>query len=427
MKDSLRRENSLRMIVRIKKFINIPSIKYTCMSVLASGLNFITLIIWGRIFSIEDYGIATTLQAFVVNISTFMIPLQVMACTFLAGDPKQKDREIKSIVSIFVFVNILELFLMSIAMEKVMNFLSFNGLMQMVLFIVLVFFYNSYTLLIGFAQGEQDFILLGEAGIILYFAKMLISVLLSAFVNGPSAVVVGFMVAVIVCVALLMKTIIRLVRLPRNLYEIKIEKDIIRQYVWIVILYMIVSLYMNNGDLLLGNLYCSKVELGLYSAASGLSKISFFAIATPIATIILPQMAACQGDRRKQNGILMKAEIVTFCGSLFYGVCFWALGGWLILLIYGKAYTGAEKYILPCVIFSIVLGMFWVFYQYTLAVDLTKRFTVMTAITGALAIAYILNMKGDLRCISIVMTMAMIVAMVILVVSRFICCKNKGH
>lgn len=412
------------MIVSIRQYINIPSIKYMCMSVLASGLNFVTLIIWGRIFSIEDYGIATTLQAFVVNISTFMIPLQVMACTVLTSDPERRGGKIESIISIFGFANFLELFLLGMAMEKVMNYLVFNGFMQMVLFISLVFFYNSYTMLIGFAQGDQDFILLGKVGIILYFVKMLISVLLSAFLDGSFAAVVGFVVAAVVCVVLMMKKLKRFFRIPKKIYEIQIDKNILIQYVWIFILYMIVSLYMNNGDLLLGNLYCSKAELGLYSAVAGLSKISFFAIATPIATVILPRMTANKENRRKQKGILMIAESVTFFGSLLYGGCFLLLGGWLIPFVYGEAYKGAEKYVLPCVIFSAVLGMFWVFYQYILAVDLTKRFTVVTAITGVLAVVCILKMKGDLSSIPIVMTIAMVVAMISIVIDR-ICKKNK--
>lgn len=405
------------MIVKIKELIDIPSIRYTFMSLIASGINFITLIIWGRVFPVEDYGIATTLQAFVSNASTFMIPLQVMICTLLANDSGYERRNVESIVSIFGFISIIELVLMFMVIEKVMHYLYFTKSVEVLLFIGLIIVNNIYTVLIGLAQGKQDFLLLGKTSIILYFIKLVVSVLLGIFGIGSLAVIIGFAIAEIVCVVIMLKKLIWLIRIPWNIYKFQIERDILKQYVWIFILYVVVSLYMNNGDLLLGNMYSSKVELGLYSATIGLSKISVFLVATPIATIVLPRMAAAKA-RREQDRMLMLAEIITFGGSLLYGICFYVLGGWFITFIYGEAYNGAVLYILPCVIFSTVLGMFWVFYQYILAIDLTKRFAVVTVIIGILAFGWILIVKGNLSSIPIIMAIAMILTIMSVVISR---------
>lgn len=405
------------MTTKIKELIDTPSIRYTCMSLIASGVNFITLIIWGRVFPVEDYGIATTLQAFVSNVSTFMIPLQVMICTLLASDSVYEKRNIESIVSIFGFITIIELVLLFIFMEKVMQYLYFTRSVEVLLFISLIIINNIYTVLIGLAQGKQDFLLLGKTSIILYFIKLIVSVLLGISGIGSLAVIIGFAIAEIVCVIIMLKKLIRLIRIPRNGYRFQIDRDVLKQYVWIFILYLVVSLYMNNGDLLLGNLYSSKVELGLYSATIGISKISVFLIATPIATIVLPRMTAAK-ERRRQNRMLILAEIITFGGSFLYGVCFYVLGGWFMISIYGEAYNGSVVYILPCTIFSIVLGMFWVFYQYILAIDLTKRFAVITVLTGMLAVIWILMVKGNLSNIPIIMTIAMTLTIISVVISR---------
>lgn len=399
----------------IKKLMSNSSVKYTGMCVVASGLNFITLIVWGRIFSVGDYGIATTLQAFVANVSIFMIPLQMMICSLFAGEGAGENSE--GIISMFGFISIIELIVLILAVDKVMEYLCLKGMMEAVLFVVLIVLNNIYTVLIGLAQGEQDFLLLGRASIILYFVKLLISVALS-FVGVVSfAVIVGFTVAEIACVAMMIKKMLLRIKIPRNIHEIGVDKAMLKQYTWIFILYIVVSLCMNNGDLLLGNLYCSKEEIGLYSVAIGLAKVSVFVIAMPIATMTLPKMIAAKGEGKNQNKMLILAEMVTLGGSFLYGICFYILGGWLIPLIYGEAYKGSTEYILPCVIFSIILGMFWVFYQYILAIDLTKRFAIVTSITSIMVIIWILKVKIELRGIPIVMTIPMILAMMISVIN----------
>jgi O-antigen/teichoic acid export membrane protein len=173
---------------------------------------------------------------------------------------------------------------------------------------------------------------------------------------------------------------------------------------------------MNNGDLLLGNLYCSETEVGAYSVTIALSKISVFLVSTPIATIILPKMATAKDEKRKCNTLLILAETITLGMSVLYGGCFYIFGGWIIPFLYGESYRGATEYILPCTFFSVVLGVFWVFYQYILATDLTKIFALATAVTGVMAIAWILVMKVEIGGIPFIMAIAMILTMVVLAI-----------
>lgn len=399
----------------INDLISNTSIQYTIMAIVASGINFLTLIIWGRIFSPEDYAIATTFQAFVANVSIFMIPLQIMVCSLLAGN--SGDKKIENIISMSGLISIIELTVLIMAIEKVMQYLCFQGVIEAVLFIVIILSNNIYVLLAGLAQGEQDFLLLGKANIVLYFVKLLLSVALNFAGAGRLAVIIGFVIANLVCVAMMTKKLLEQIKIPSKIYKVQFDKDMLKQYVWMFVLYVGVSVYMNNGDLLLGNLYCSKEEIGLYSAVIGLAKISVFLIATPIATIAFPKMVAAKEERKMQNKTLILAEIITFVGSFLYGICFYIGGGWLIPLIYGKAYREAAAYRLPCVIFSIVLGMFWIFYQYVLAAELTRKFAVATAVTGIIAIVWILKMKIELSIIPVVMAIAMILTMIILAIS----------
>ncbi len=404
------------MIEKIKELLRIPSIRYTYMSIIASVLNFITLIAWGRIFLVGDYGIATTLQAFVTNAATFVIPLQVIACTLLAGNSENRKRDITSIMKVFGFINIIELGLLVVCIDKLMQYFHFTGVVEIVLFSTLIFLNNIYTISIGFAQGEQDFELLGKIGISLYLIKLIISVILGNFGVGFVATMIGFVIAETVCVVLMLRKLSRSIRISLNENKTQVNKSILKQYVWILLLNLILSLYMNNGDLLLGNLYCSETEVGAYSVTIALSKISVFLVSTPIATIILPKMATAKDEKRKCNTLLILAETITLGMSVLYGGCFYIFGGWIIPFLYGESYRGATEYILPCTFFSVVLGVFWVFYQYILATDLTKIFALATAVTGVMAIAWILVMKVEIGGIPFIMAIAMILTMVVLAI-----------
>lgn len=404
------------MIQKIKELLRIPSIRYTYMSIIASVLNFITLIAWGRIFLVGDYGIATTLQAFVTNAATFVIPLQVIACTLLAGNSENRKRDITSIMKVFGFINIIELGLLVVCIDKLMQYFHFTGVVEIVLFSTLIFLNNIYTISIGFAQGEQDFELLGKIGISLYLIKLIISVILGNFGVGFVATMIGFVIAETVCVVLMLRKLSRSIRISLNENKTQVNKSILKQYVWILLLNLILSLYMNNGDLLLGNLYCSETEVGAYSVTIALSKISVFLVSTPIATIILPKMATAKDEKRKCNTLLILAETITLGMSVLYGGCFYIFGGWIIPFLYGESYRGATEYILPCTFFSVVLGVFWVFYQYILATDLTKIFALATAVTGVMAIAWILVMKVEIGGIPFIMAIAMILTMVVLAI-----------
>ena len=404
------------MIEKIKELLRIPSIRYTYMSIIASVLNFITLIAWGRIFLVGDYGIATTLQAFVTNAATFVIPLQVIACTLLAGNSENRKRDITSIMKVFGFINIIELGLLVVCIDKLMQYFHFTGVVEIVLFSTLIFLNNIYTISIGFAQGEQDFEL--HVKIVIYFnlIKLIISVILGNFGVGFVATMIGFVIAETVCVVLMLRKLSRSIRISLNENKTQVNKSILKQYVWILLLNLILSLYMNNGDLLLGNLYCSETEVGAYSVTIALSKISVFLVSTPIATIILPKMATAKDEKRKCNTLLILAETITLGMSVLYGGCFYIFGGWIIPFLYGESYRGATEYILPCTFFSVVLGVFWVFYQYILATDLTKIFALATAVTGVMAIAWILVMKVEIGGIPFIMAIAMILTMVVLAI-----------
>ena len=191
-----------------------------------------------------------------------------------------------------------------------------------------------------------------------------------------------------------------------------------------VALYAMVSLYMNNGDLLLSNLYCGQEEIGLYSVVITFAKLSVFLIATPLATMLLPKLAQNQGNPTGQRKLLAVSELITVGLSVLYGLVLWLVGGFLIWLLYGEAYVGVERYILPCAIFSVPLGAFWLYYQYAVAIDLVRIFAITTIVFGLAAVGYILLFMLSMVWIPLVMAFAMIAT--ILVVAYLVRLRSSG-
>ena len=59
---------------RIRKLAGNPSVQFTVMSAAASGINVATLILFGRIFPVEEYGVISTFQALLANVAVLMTP-----------------------------------------------------------------------------------------------------------------------------------------------------------------------------------------------------------------------------------------------------------------------------------------------------------------------------------------------------------------
>ncbi|ADL33142.1 polysaccharide biosynthesis protein [Butyrivibrio proteoclasticus B316] len=396
------------MIDRLVSFLRKSPLTYSMLVAIASAINFFTLIIFGRVFSVEDYGVVSTLQAAVTNLGVLVIPIQIIVCKSIAED-KKESRDVYNAISLFILVNILITLVMVFGSKILMQYLHFEKLVVYVLFAFLVITNNVFLLLNGVLQGKQLFIPLGTCTIIFYVVKLAIGWGLGIIGNGYQAVIVGMAFSELVCIWYLLSSIKGARRHWKN-YEFGLDQEVLKSFAWTLLLYAVVSLYLNNGDLLLGNLYCSKTEMGLYSVAINLAKISYFLIASPIATMIMPKIAHNYENVRKQGKILLFAEVITFVLMLVYSIVFCLLGGTLIEVLYGKNYIESASYIAPCAGFSIVLGMFWIFYQYAVVTSLIKSFSIITAIVGGVYGIGVVLYKPNIGYIPIGMSIVMVLS-----------------
>lgn len=402
------------------KIINQSSL-FTIIAAFSSLVNFVTLIVFGRLFSVEEYGAINTLQVVATNIGVSIVPLQMMICKAVASDRKDIDR-ISDYLSLVIMISVVTVTGMLLGGKSISEYLYIRNVKIYILFMVLVMVNNSFLLFNGFLQGAQHFVKMGLFTLLFYIGKLLLGITLKVMGMGYEAVIVAFLISQSVCVFLMIK------EARTNLYKFKysfaISKKILSEYGWTLLLYIIVSLYTNNGDLILGNIYCEQKQIGLYSVAINLSKIVFFLVASPVATIVLPKIA--QKNCNNSKKILYKAELIVLVSSIIYGAMFVSFGKYLISVLYGSDYNGSSVYLVPCVLFTIVLGLFWNYYQYAVATNFVRPFTVITVLFGTIVSSILLYTKADLWLIPILLAAAMILSVVGVVVYKKFQVRVKG-
>ena len=395
---------------KIRELLGNRSVQYTILSMAASGINMLTLILFGRVFQVAEYGIVSTLQAMVANIAILMTPLQIMLCRTIAGkEPDWAERQNK-IISLVLMMNIGEAIIMIAAIGPMMGYLHLTEVIDYALFAALVIANNLYLVINGMAQGKQAWLPLGWAGIALYGVKMVLGVGLGKAGLGPKAMLIGFIGGEAAGLAILIRCLWK--TLKGSGFRMRTDGATAKEYVRMMVVYFVVSLYMNNGDLLLGTPFNSEETIGLYSVAITLSKLSVFLIATPLATMLLPKVAKEKGDPARQRGLLGQYEKIAVGLAAVCGVGLVVLSNWLIPLLYGEKYAGAGQYMIACAVFSTVLSGFWLFYQYTMATELEKAFVKVAVVVGVIMVGSILVVKPEIGVIPVIMTAAMILTVI---------------
>ncbi len=384
------------------------SVQYTILCMAASGINMLTLILFGRVFTVAEYGIVTTLQAMVTNIAILMTPLQIMLCRTIAGKAADSREKQEKTVSLVILLNIGEAVILAAAVLPLMRYLHLTQVLDYVLFVLLVIANNVFLIMNGMAQGKQAFLLLGWATIALYGVKMILGVGLGMAGIGPTAMLVGFIAGEIAALAILVFCLRKKLQGRAGGFRIRTGGATVREYLRIMIVYFVVSLYMNNGDLLLGTSFNSEEAIGLYSVAITLSKLSVFLIATPLATMLLPKVAEAKEDPGRQRKYLLQYEQIAVGLAVACGAALIIGARWLIPLLYGEKYRDAAQYMTACAVFSTVLSGFWVFYQYTMATELEKPFVRTAVAVGVVMIVGILALQPVIGVIPLIMTGAMI-------------------
>ena len=347
---------------------------------------------------IERLAEVTTVQSFLSNYTVFMIPVNMMLCRVIAeAAGEARNRRLRQLLSQAYLIELLLCVLPLVFYRVLMRYLGQTHPGELVLLVICVATFGLFLVLRGITQGRQDFFTFGFSELLLYGIKLPVSLVLIYYGFGVSGCLAGIAAAQVLSSLYLLKKrgadgekdVFRARRLPA-------DRQIWINYAHILIMQVTISLLINNGEVLIANIYCDKREIGLYVVAAHLARILYYVIHI-LGTLLLPKIAAITGDADRQARMLRTVLGVAAAVSAVYAVMLFLTRGFLIRLLYGEAYLAAEGYIVPALGYSISLGFLFLYMQYLIATDRQRTSANIMLLTMAVMIILILVLRPDMR------------------------------
>ena len=375
------------------------------LNMLASILNYVCQLLMAQVLSVESFGTVNTIFSFMLIVSVPGTALTMTASKYYAQLPQdcQDSEKTGFIVRVFRYVTFsgVVFFVLCIAaMHPLSQILSIVDAAVLILMFVLSALSLYQPLYAGVFAGNKQFLTVGLYALTIPVYKI-ISIIAAKvlFVDDWQRLYTTLAVMIVgtVLTASLghygaKRVLGKFSILQRSEYSMKITTKSIN----ILILNICLMVYMNI-DLFSVRYYGGEGESGLYSSALLFGRVIYY-FATTLGTILLPLVAAKQNKREQQIRMFHKMMGLLL---IFMAVCigfFNVGGGFLIKLLYGSGYMGAQPYVKYVSLISAALSICTVLVNYLVGVDRT-RFAAcsMTAINGIIFALIIL--ESDIRVI----------------------------
>ena len=271
-------------------------------SFIANIFLYIFNLIMGRILSVSDYGLLTTLISLVALFGIIPSSFTSIFARFAAQYNANNDREgyLSLIFSggkfIFILSGIIFLILM-LFLPLIASFLHINNMLLLVLIFMLIAVSIFFALTAGALQGEMKFVSLSVLNILGPFLRIILGVgflLLGLKIFG---VVLGILLSAIITVAISFYLVFR------NHYKktYKKQKDFFKEFKKYGTGFFLSSLgitILTSMDIILVRHFFGAIPSGQYAALSLMGKAIFY-LTAPIYFVFFPLIA--QKKERKEK------------------------------------------------------------------------------------------------------------------------------
>lgn len=389
--------------MKFKKSFESSSILVMGLSLIAGAVNYVTLIYFGRIMAVDEYGKMSALTAFISNSGVFVSPISFMLCKVYADNQIDK-RKIITLIRLVIIIEGIECIAFLVFRDLLLEYLDLGGLIGLLTVTASVVLATLFSMLMATVQGLREFTIYGFISIAMYFLEFLFGYVGIRLGKGAVGVLLGTCLAQMICCLFLWK----IIRSRRHVEELSFKydyrKEILSYYGWSFLILLVIYYISNAGELLLAKIYCSNEEIGIYSVVMNLSKIMMY-VASAIATVLLPMVVGVKDNASRKAAILKKAMRYTLAVSVLYAIVLVLLKEQVIMLLYGEKYVRAIGYIYYTLPFCIVLSLLTIFYQYVLAVGNIKMFSIVIFGAGAVSTCIILVTRASLKRIPLILAL----------------------
>lgn len=383
---------------------------------IGSVLNYLFQIVLGHLLTVEEFGRYNSINSFAANLVIIYTPLSVMLCRMTASNTmklnvcKERYKQIfKVAIGISLVICIVGLPLYSTTKYQ----FGVTHIAAWILILFMVIASGGYNLFNGILQGLEKFSLYGFIGILLIGIKFLLSVINIKLGQGVVGVVWAMLISyigMIILISIIVKkqSVISDNKECQPLFQ---PNELIELFGATFLSQILVSFYINGGEvILMGYLYESR-EIGLYSSAVTLGKISLY-IVSIVSVVLLPRVANKSNQGQETKSLFFKTIACTFALSLVYAVFLLSIGKYLIPIMFGKEYAIAMNYIIPIVIFTIPLSALSIIHNYFIGIGKIKIYTIVLGVVTVITIFCSIVIVDNMETIPILLGIGLSVVLI---------------
>lgn len=383
-------------------------------NMVTSVLNYAFTIILGNMLTIEDFGVYNTINSLAANIVIFFSPLSIIICQITAANCNELQRnaqKYKQIMIISIMIMVMINVIGILAYPWLEGRIGVNSIFTWEVILLMIGVSGLYTVLYSIIQGLSKFVAYGMVGNILVLTKLVISIInISAGVEGIIfAMLFSYMLLTGIVCALLKKYIVVGGLKDAERFG---KREIFELYGMTFLVSLFYSFYINGGEIIFMGFLFDDKQVGLYSAASALGKISLYVIAV-ITVVLFPTVASRKGQGLHTRTMLFKMAAGGFIFSAIYSVFLISVGKNIIPLLFGEKYRPALEYVHAIIIFIIPLNVLSIVHTYFLGIGRLKEYTFILGSITIVAIGIIVAAIDSISYVPIVLGIALYVIIIL--------------
>lgn len=372
------------------------------LSIGASGLNYLFQIVLGNMLPVAEYGRFNVINSFLSNALVIFTPLTTMACRITAEQQENIGRNrliYKQILTIISMMAAVIVLLGMIFSPMEMKQYGIGNLQNWILILIIIAVSAYYTFNNSIVQGSGAFIFYGVMGMILMTSKLLFSIFFIWTGRGLQGVLIALLLSFGVTTAIMALYIQKKTKHNFKCEKMteKVKKSVlIKLYGFTFLVQALYSLCINGGDvMLLGAIY-DEVEIGQYSCAITLGKISLY-ITSTVATVLFPSIAAAKAENKDTERLYLKMLGVALAFGSIYYIGLQCFGGYIINILYGSQYIKSAEYLSASGMFIIFIGMISITNSYYLGVNKLEKYLLYLLIPMALVVLTVSWLKPSIE------------------------------
>lgn len=248
-----------------------------------------------------------------------------------------------------------------------------------------------YTVLNGVLQGSGRLGWYGFLGFFLIVMKMGGTCAGVRFGGQVPVIVWAMLISYTVIIGCILVVICRIIKHQCRDSRLKSAigyKEILQLYGLTFFIQMLLSFYINGGEIMLMNYFYGNEAVGRYSLAANVAKIGMY-ILSIFTSVLLPRVSLDWGRGKCIKRKFHMAMVFAFGVEGMWFLFLSTIGRRLSLIFLGKRYYEALADINYMALWIIGLGMLLVVNTFYLAINRLKVFSIVLAIVTAGIVGYV--------------------------------------